>query len=604
MGSSGMASSPSSWIGVERGGKTTSGSSSHNKITKGRGRMVVKPILKKLSSSSEKNSLDLDRVWEEQQHWTETGSSATSPAGGVGRSSRDVTFLPSSLADLSSSAGGGSSPGVVAVVGGAPGGSGDGGMTRPIFQHARSTSGASHASAGTTGSGGPGARSGSFVHPFQQTPRTATPPLSFDTSNALLGGGGSSGGSGARDYSPTITENEDDDGADTYSLSLRRPPSASHLAHSRSQSTSGPGAAAGSNPYPHPPHSLSQSSLRRPSLASQRTSSLPDVNSPAASAVASMQPTSGGSGGGGGSSGRMNSGRSAGAASASRLVHGGSMLSSSKSQSDLHLNLTINTAAASSITTDGANSLSSRPHFQHTPYSPGGRSNSIQSSSATNAAPASASSFGLTSPTSSFSATPMSPLRTSLEMVAGSLAPRLRSLSEQTDRAKTVVNPAEHARMMHERRAKFDEKERLKTEKLARKRGRKEAERQQRHAAARSFASTSSTDYLPRPSTAASTSHYSSAGGGSGSGSDRRRIYGGGPGSFMPAGYASDAAPGGQQLNEKAAFPGADSAGAPGDGRPQPRRRTSSSAKRKTHGCWTSVILWIRTKLFKLSRAD
>ncbi|KAL8297095.1 hypothetical protein RB597_006266 [Gaeumannomyces tritici] len=599
MGSSGMTSSPSLWIGAERGGKAASESSSHNKITKGR-RMVVKPILKKLSSSSEKNSLDLDRVWEEQQHWTETGPSATSPAGGVGRSSRDVTFLSSSLAELSSSSsssaggGGGSSPGVAAV--GACGGAGaDGGMTRPSFQHARSTSGASHASAGTAGSG---ARSSSFVHPFQQTPRTATPPLSFDAPNALLGGGGS----GARDYSPTITENEDDDMADAYSLSLRRPPSVSHLAHSRSPSTS---AAAGSSPYPHPPHSLSQSSLCRPSLASHRTSSLSDVNSPAASAAASTQPTSVGGGGSGSSSSsrRMNSNLSAGAASASRLVHGGSMLSSSKSQSDLHLNLTINTAAASCITTDGANSLSSRPHFQHTPYSPGGRSNSIQSSSVTNAAPASASSFGLTSPTSSFSATPMSPLRTSLEMVAGSLAPRLRSLSEQPDRAKSVVNPAEHARMMHERRAKFDEKERLKTEKLARKRGRKEAEKrlQQRHsaaAAARSFGSTSSTDYLPRPSTAASTSHYSSAGAGSGSGSDWRRTYG--PGSFMPAGHA---APGEQhqqqQHNEKADFPGA-----PGDGRPQPRRRTSSSAKRKTHGCWTSVILWIRTKLFKLSRAD
>lgn len=186
-----------------------------------------------------------------------------------------------------------------------------------------------------------------------------------------------------------------------------------------------------------------------------------------------------------------------------------------------------------------------------------------------------------------------------------------------------MMDPVEHARLMREARAKFDEKERLKNEKLAKKRGRalsKEAEKQQRdlekhQRQARPLVSNNSVDHLPRPSTAASTSHNSVLSGG---GRDWRRRYGG-PGSFTPpAGYMTDEAAADQQQNEKVAFPRY-SDGDHNDGQStanpaeqqhggrrqqQHRRRGSSSAKRRTHGYWTSVILWIRTKIFKLSRGD
>ncbi|KAF5021579.1 hypothetical protein F66182_6361 [Fusarium sp. NRRL 66182] len=204
----------------------------HAKITKPRSRPAVKPILKKLQSHhshSEKNSLDLDRGWDEQgqfgyssynvdgddSSYTAGTSALATPAGRV----RDVSFSISAT-DLNT-----------------------GGARSNKYSHARSTSGTSHASIATSTSGG---RNGSFVHPFQQTPRTSTPPLSYANSLASL-----DNPSGPRDYSPTITENEDDIEPRSYQTTARSYP----LHHS------GPGP-------------------RRPSLASQRTSSLSDVNQP------------------------------------------------------------------------------------------------------------------------------------------------------------------------------------------------------------------------------------------------------------------------------------------------------------------------------------
>ncbi|KAM0504317.1 hypothetical protein ACHAP8_002724 [Fusarium lateritium] len=211
----------------------------HAKITKSRSRPAVKPILKKLQSHhshSEKNSLDLDRGWDEQgqfgyssynvdgddSSYTAGASALPTPAGRV----RDVSFSVSAT-ELST-----------------------GGKRSTKYSHARSTSGtshashASHASVATSTSGG---RNGSFVHPFQQTPRTSTPPLSYANSLASL-----DNTNGPRDCSPTITENED---VDFESANLQSSARAYPLQHSA----------------PHP---------RRPSLASQRTSSLSDVNQP------------------------------------------------------------------------------------------------------------------------------------------------------------------------------------------------------------------------------------------------------------------------------------------------------------------------------------
>ncbi|KAH6900351.1 hypothetical protein B0T10DRAFT_25511 [Thelonectria olida] len=201
----------------------------HAKITKARSRQAVKPILKKLQphSHSEKNSLDLNRGWDEQAQYSSYspggdedhghGPSYTPTIipGHPSRPARDVSFSLSAT-DISS-----------------------GGARTNKYSHTRSTSGTSHASVATSASGG---RNGSFVHPFQQTPRTSTPPLSYANSLASL-----DNPSGPRDYSPTITEDDDDIEPPTYQTSR-------------------------SFPLPH-----LNSGPRRPSLASQRTSSLSDV---------------------------------------------------------------------------------------------------------------------------------------------------------------------------------------------------------------------------------------------------------------------------------------------------------------------------------------
>ncbi|RDW72967.1 hypothetical protein BP6252_06874 [Coleophoma cylindrospora] len=120
---------------------------------------VVKPILRKFTPS-EHNSLDLDRPAAEQD-----GLGIYNADFGAGsRSARDVTF------DHSSRRG----------------------------YHHRSTSGTSQFSTGTTGSH----RAGSFVHPFQQTPRPYTPPLGGSHQSSLR-----QSESFNRD-SPTLSDND------------------------------------------------------------------------------------------------------------------------------------------------------------------------------------------------------------------------------------------------------------------------------------------------------------------------------------------------------------------------------------------------------------
>lgn len=215
---------------------------SHTRLTKSRSKSTMKPILKK-TSHSEKNSLDLDRGWEEAIHYSNHGWGATSGvakpnsirgsesqlARGLGiteagangiRGGKDVSFSLSAT-DLNR---------------GEPG-------TRK-YSHTRSTSVTSHISVATSASGHlGGGRSGSFVHPFQQIPRSSTPPLSYANSLASF-----DNASFARDYSPTITEDED---ADPQNLQKNYYPT---------------------HPYP--------SSLRRPSIASQANNSQTDLAAP------------------------------------------------------------------------------------------------------------------------------------------------------------------------------------------------------------------------------------------------------------------------------------------------------------------------------------
>ncbi|KAH9893062.1 hypothetical protein F4778DRAFT_308158 [Xylariomycetidae sp. FL2044] len=248
-----------------------------NKISKPRAKAVVRPILKKWPHASPKTSLDLDRGWNDQEDqvshfgWGDTTASSRPfyelPVNGA-RSAKDVSLsFDEAVAPASSRR----------------------------FNHSRSMSGTSHVSVATSnscGSGAPAPRQAgaTFVHPFQQTPRTSTPPLSYANSLASFADN--------RDYSPTITEVDDIDYGET-------PSSHNNSLHNHRQIM---------NPYSH-----SQSSLnpRRPSLASQRTSSFTEINNP--------QPPP-----------RINTSRTASSAPAqsSRLAH-------VSSRSDLHLDHTL-----------------------------------------------------------------------------------------------------------------------------------------------------------------------------------------------------------------------------------------------------------------------
>jgi hypothetical protein len=118
---------------------------------------VVKPILRKLTQS-EKNSLDLDRPAAEQD------GLGIYDFGTGSRSAHEVSFNHA---------------------------------TRRGY-HNRSTSGTSQFSTATSASGH---RAGSFVHPFQQTPRPYTPPIAASYQNSLR--------ESEHSNSPALTEDED-----------------------------------------------------------------------------------------------------------------------------------------------------------------------------------------------------------------------------------------------------------------------------------------------------------------------------------------------------------------------------------------------------------
>lgn len=548
---------------------------------------MVKPILKRLASSP-KNSLDLDRGWEEQPvDFGGYGNGANeSGRPSMSRSIRDVSFHPSTWepSGFSSSGGagaghvGGSSSGGGGSIGGGGsttgsgtatpvnmsgiglGGAGGNGLgieaasssllsvggvmgipgvttsasTRNTggaggrFTHARSTSGTSHVSIATNGSSHrPGA---SFVHPFQQTPRTNTPPLAYAHSFTSF----ERENNPARDYSPTIiTENEDDDDFDNLN------PASSPLL-SQSQSTS---LHVGSHAHSqtstnnsHHTHSTATSSLRRPSFASQSTSSLSDirgakppslrVNTTTTNALSTSQPPP----------------RSVPSAS-SKLAHG-AFSPDSYSHSDLALNTS---------PTD-----SPRP------------------------------SLHLASPSTSTTAA-MSPLRTSLEG-----AFRLRSRSE----VETGVSRVD----IREARRKFEEDERIKQEKYEAEQRRKQERRQEREKSLlRKNTGGSDMSIIGRPSFSRkrtppplvsakrTRSGESSAGGGATAMSEKMPNQPSAA-AFMSSNYESTeggAAPDfGLDVNDvRFESP--------------PRAHTT---KRKTQSYWTSFVLWFRTRLLRLGR--
>ncbi|CAK7219028.1 hypothetical protein SCUCBS95973_003684 [Sporothrix curviconia] len=259
---------------------------------------MVKPILKK-RSHSEKNSLDLDRPLEEQHVPGLAVLTSGYEPGSQARFARDVSF--SSYNDNS-----------VAYA------------SKPRYQHARSHSGTSHVSIATTASGG-GSRPSTFIHPFQQTPRTQTPPLTFTNPAASLDNGiayTNTGNGSIRDYSPTITENDDDDDYPVGSLPTHR----YHHGHTAS---------------------LSQSSLRHPTLVNQRAASFSDINA--------APPL------------RLNTARSM---PSGRRGPGNSSLSSSLSHSDLHLHTSAGSAVIDSPSCAGPVAPAPLSSSSYAPLSP------------------------------------------------------------------------------------------------------------------------------------------------------------------------------------------------------------------------------------------
>ncbi|TPX15502.1 uncharacterized protein E0L32_004482 [Thyridium curvatum] len=496
---------------------------SHHKITKPRSKMV-KPILKKLSHS-EKNSLDLDRGWDEQAGgygWAGGGGGGGGlyESAGAGRSAKDVSFIfgePSAPMVSSSATGSGAASAAA----------------RPRFQHGRSPSGTSHVSVATNGSGGP-PRAGSFVHPFQQTPRTSTPPLmSYANSMASFD-------CGPRDYSPTITEDDDGTvgcggGGDEDDVSV--PPSLSTQVHHHHH-------------HHHRTHSssLSQSNLRRPSLASQRTSSFSDVSGAKPLRINTKPATA---------------------------RRGPGKLSSSLSHSDLHLNLTLDSPISSTL-----------------------NANSAFPPSTSSQAPSIISPISL-----SASVAPMSPLRSSLDGF------RLRSRSEVDtwDRAETI---REARRRFEEReRAKDEKREREASKKQERREQREAKVLEKAHAAQLRKNSRSSTDVpglaglaprRPGPAAVATGSSKSSSRRGSSaaaakklssdlaaSSTDEKRGA-----EFLSSNY--DSVEGGRTPRL---------GGGVDDVRFQPAGPRRGAAKRRTQGYWTGFILWLRTRLFRLGKA-
>ncbi|TGJ86407.1 hypothetical protein E0Z10_g2358 [Xylaria hypoxylon] len=243
--------------------QSISGFGSHGikyKDSKSKSKQAVKPILKKWSQSEkEKKSLDPGRGRDEQDEQYRSTE-------GWGRSS-SLSFYDQVVAgpDAAAAFVGGGTPGTVGGVGLGVLGSA---ASARRYNHSRSISSTSHASVATSNSGNgipaPRRAGATFVHPFQQTPHTSTPPLlSYANSLASI--------ADTRDYSPT-TITEDDDNQDGIAGNIG-PLASPHQYHSASHNNSGVNL--------HYANLLSNSnSLSQPALmsqlsplASQRTSS-------------------------------------------------------------------------------------------------------------------------------------------------------------------------------------------------------------------------------------------------------------------------------------------------------------------------------------------
>ncbi|KAI1464385.1 uncharacterized protein F4812DRAFT_452984 [Daldinia caldariorum] len=482
-----------------------------NKISKSRAKNAVKPILKKLSSQSEKSSLDLDRTWTDQDEQYQSRESWIGGGGGGAKGKGVTVVYEESTKELNYT---------LEEAGAKP------------YNHARSISGASRVSIATSSNSGPRHQTnGPFVHPFQQTPRTSTPPLSYANSQTSFF---------------DITEDEDDEDDDNANStgSGRSASNSIDASHSHRNSLH----------IQMNSHSHSQPTLgiRRPSLAStQRTSSFTEVkNAKSSVSYTSQHPPSL----------RINTSRTVLASQALP-----SHLPRVPSQSDFRLDLIKDSPISSS-----------NPTSNH-----------------------------VASPASS---TPMSPLRSSFD---ASGFPRLR--------AKSDLDTATRAEHLREARRKFELREKAKEEKYAREEikrreraDNKRALEKEKHAAAmhkeqmavkarleaaeleeaiargkhhRKFSATSSN----RPSLAISRTSMSRPS------TSRKNVPSplGEPEVFASSNY--------DNMDTRSPPTFGNEAGGAQSVPFQPTRRRNT-AKRRTQSTWTMFILWLRTKLLRVSR--
>ncbi|KAG6244124.1 hypothetical protein E4U25_003708 [Claviceps purpurea] len=457
------------------------------KLAKPRGRNGVKPILKKLHSHSDRgSSLDLDRGWDDQPS---PGFAAGSDFG-----TYDSDGSYHYAAPVAGYAGG--------YGGGFAGGAVDG--ARGKYSHVRSTSGNSHASSIATSKSG--RNGGTFVHPFQQTPHVSTPPLLYANSRASFENGIATG------YSPTITEHDDDDDDDSVD-----PYASFRSTHSTSTN-------------PRPP--LYQSSYRRPSAISHRTSSLSDGNHQTTRISAT----------------RCTSAQARGLGAAS--------VNQSRSE--------VNSSNLSSLAADSPLSASTIP---------------LGTAATTLTTTLSTLSTVQTNVTSS-SATPMSPLRNSLDMGVF----RLRSRSE--------VDISTHQEQVLEARRKFEAKERAKEEKYAR-----EQSRKRERAQSKEIHRIEKTQSRLRKECTTTDSAADIA---LSSGNDIREV----PSSSW---RTEDSLSGAREKVDPGTHGQPASSARSDDVRYASSKRektiqTAKTAKQKTAGVWTAFVLWLRTRLLKLGR--
>ncbi|KAI0158174.1 hypothetical protein GGR57DRAFT_38188 [Xylariaceae sp. FL1272] len=513
---------------------------SKDKPAKLKSKSTVRPILKKWSQSEkDKKSVDLDRGWEDQ-----------------GEQSRVYVDQGAAVSEVvlgGMATGGGSGVGL----GGATG--------SRRFNHSRSISATSHVSIATSNSsnGTPAPRQAgaTFVHPFQQTPRTSTPPLlSYANSLASM--------ADARDYSPaTITEDDDDDElADSTVLASTQQHGQqldAAIVHSHSHSHSHNANSSGGlhihqsartshaviNSHPlansNPP---STSNLRRPSLASQHTSSFSEASNGAATKSQPKAPL------------RVNTSRAFPnlPAQSSRLVN-------VSSRSDLYLDRTLDSPASSTPASTAV-------------ISPSG------------------------------SVAPMSPLRTSLD---GGF-PRLR--------AKSDLDTATRAEHLRAARRKFEMKERAKEERYAREevKRRERADKKHAHQLEKQVAAQHKEQLAAqareqaaeleealqrgkhnRKISIASSGRHSltlarpslNIGRPSTSRKNTASSQVGECEKFSSNGYDNTNASHASAYGPEPSVQGVQFSA--------PKRK--NTAKRKTHSAWTAFVLWFRTKLLRMS---